>query len=171
MPARTTKLLIGCILVILFALGAFYSIRYINAREQRRNFSRKLAEAVEKKWSNNNAVEVRLKDLTDFTWDRVYIFNPYTSTEKIDKDLDYVWQSAGHTSIYTLDAVILLVFTHKGRVVFYMDLPRYPVDFRGNYKQDGYSPGEAIFNIVKKANQDNGLHWFHLIWKWGNPPT
>lgn len=169
MQIRTVKLMMGCTLLALFVIGILYSIRYIGEREQRQRFSRKLAAAVEKKLNNDNEVEIRLKDLTDFTWDRVHIFNPYTPTEKIDKDLGYVWQSAGHTSIYTLDAIILLVFTNKGKVVFNVDLPRYPGDLRSNYKQGGYSPEEAIFRVVEGAKQDNGLPWIHLIWKWGRP--
>ena len=93
-------------------------------REQRQKFSSRFVAEVERKRSRDSAVEIRLKDLTDFTWDRVYIFNPYTPTEKIDKDLGYIWQSAGHTSIYTLDAIILLVFTNAGKVVFYVSNSR-----------------------------------------------
>ena len=170
MLTRKVKHLLGSILLILFFLGAVYFLGYINTREQRQKFSGRLAAKVERKWGSDNVVEIRLKDLTDFTWDRVHIFNPYTPTEKIDKDLGYVWQSAGHTSIYTLDAIILLVFTNKGKVVFYVDLPRYPGDLRGNYKQGGYSPDEAIFKVVEGAKQDNGLPWLHLIWKWRKEP-
>lgn len=164
MLTRTVRLVIGCTLLILFVLGVLYFLRYMNAREQRQSFSRKLAAAVEKKRSNDNVVEIRLKDLTDFTWDRVHIFNPYTPTEKIDEDLGYVWQSAGHTDIYTLDAIILLVFTNNGKVVFYVDHPRHLGDLRGNYKQGGYRPDEAKFRVVERGTNVNGLPWLRLEW-------
>jgi len=140
----------------------------LNLREQRQRFIGKLDAAVVKERSNDNVSDIRLKELTDFAWDRVHIFNPYTTNEKIDTDLDNAWRSAGQTSIDTLDNIILLIFTNKGKVVFYIDLPRYPVDLRGNYKQGGYSPDEAIFKVVKGAKQDNGHPWLHLIWKWRN---
>lgn len=166
---RKVKLFLESILLIIFVLGAIYFLRYINAREQRQNFSRKLAAAVEKKWSNDNVVETRLKDLTDFAWDRVHIFTSYIGTETIDENLGYAWKPARSIGIYQRDDISLLVFINAGKVVFYVDHPRHFGDFDGNYKKGGYSSDEAIFRVVEGAKQDNGLPWLHLMWKFGNP--
>jgi hypothetical protein len=45
---------------------------------------------------------IKLKDLTDFKWDRVYIFTPYTRHEKIDEALGFVWQPASTTVLRNL---------------------------------------------------------------------
>jgi hypothetical protein len=78
-------------------------------------------------------VEVRLKDLTDFKWDRVYIFTPYTPHKVIDDDLGLVWKPARSIQMDWRDDVNLIVFTENGKVVFYIEHPRGLGDLKGNY--------------------------------------
>jgi len=168
MPTRKVKLVVGCILLVLFVLGALYFLRSMNTREQEQNFSSKLAAEVEKKRSSDNVVEIRFSDLADFKWDRVYIFTPYTPTKRIDEDLGYVWQPARSIDISVRDDINLLIFTNTGKVVFYVEHPRNLGDLDGNYKQGGYSPDEAIFRVVEGEKQDNGLPWLRMKWKMHN---
>lgn len=170
MLTRTAKFMIGCILLILFVPGALYFHKYMSERTQRQKFSLKLAAEVERKRAADNIVEIRLKDLTDFTWDRVHIFTSYIETETIDENLGYAWQPARTINIYQRDDISLLVFINTGKVVFYVDHPRHLGDFDGNYKKGDYSPDEAIFRVVEGAKQDNGLSWLHLMWKWRKNP-
>lgn len=163
------KLVIGCLVLILLVLGACNFSRILNTNAQRQKFSMKLITEIERKRSTNNVVEIRLKDMTDFTWDRVHIFTSYMAVETIDHDLGYTWQPARSIGIYQRDDISLLVFTSNRDVVFYIEQSRYPGDFDGCYKQDGYSPDEAIFRVVEGAKQENGLPWLHLIWKWERP--
>lgn len=137
----------------------------MNTREQRQKFIRKLAAEVEKKRSRDDLVEIRLKDLTDFTWDKVHIYTPYFATERIDEDLGYVWQPARSIGMYQRDDVNLLVFTSTGKVVFYVEHPRHHGDLKGSYKLGGYSPDEAIFKVVERGTHDNGLPWLCLEWR------
>lgn len=92
------------------------------------------------------------------------------ATETIDEDLGYTWQPARSIGIYQRDDISLLVFTNSGKVVFYVDHPRYLGDFDGNHKQGGYSPDEAIFKVVEGAKQRNGLRRLHMMWKWRQTP-
>lgn len=168
MTNRKMKLVIGCFVLILFVLGAWYFLRYMNTRAKMQQLTGKIAAVVEKKRSNDNIVEIRLKDLTDFTWDRVHIFTPYLATETIDKDLGYVWQPSRRIGMYQRDDVTLLVFTNKGQVVFYVTHVRHLGDFKGNYKQGGYSPDEAIFQVVERGTHDDGRPWLSLEWHRAN---
>jgi len=154
--------------MILFILGSLGFLRYMSIRSQRQEFSRKTAAAVEKKRSDNR-VEIRLKDLTDFSWDRVHIFTPYMATETIDKDLGCIWQPARRIGMYQRDDVNLLVFTNNGQVVFYVTHERHLGDFKGNYKQGGYSTDEAIFQVVEKGTHYNGRTWLRLEWQGRKP--
>lgn len=169
MLTRKVKLAIGCILLILFAIGMFNFLRYMNTKGQRKEFSRKFGAEVERKWNSDNPAQIRLKDLTDFVWDRVHIFTPYRATETIDKDLGYAWQPARSIGMYQRDDINLLVFTNIGKVVFYVDLPRYSGDLDGNYKQGGYSPDEAIFKVVQRGKLANGLPYLLLEWQERTP--
>lgn len=166
---RKVKLMIGCILLILFVLGASNFLRFMNARTQRQEFSKKFAAEVEKKRSSDNVVEIRMKDLTDFTWDRVHIFTPYKATETIDEDLGYAWQPARSIGMYQRDDVSLLVFTNTGQVVLYVEHQRHLGDLDGSYKQDGYSPDEAIFEVVERGKPQSGHSWLGLEWQVGEP--
>jgi hypothetical protein len=170
MPTRTVKLVTGCTLLILFIPGVLYLLKYMNERTQRQKFSRNIAAEVERKRGTDNIVEVRLKDLTDFSWDRVHIFTSYIAAETIDENLGYAWKPARSIGIYQRDDINLLVFVDAGKVVFYVDHPRHLGDFDGNYRKGGYSPDEAIFRVVEGAKQANGLAWLHLMWKWRRAP-
>jgi hypothetical protein len=149
MLTRKIKLAAVSVLSILIGLGTLYVLKSVNMRPQRQNFSSKLAAEVEKKRGNNNVVEIRFKDLTDFEWDKVYIFPPYTSHQSIDDDLGFVWEPARSIRMDLRDDVNLIVFTNDGKVVFYVKHPRGLGDLDGNYKRKGYVPDEAIFTVVE----------------------
>lgn len=163
MLSRKVTLVIGCSLLLLFMLG----VRYFpnSAAREREKFSERLAAEVQQKRSRANVAQVRFKDLTDFAWDKVHLFNPYTSTEKIHEDLGYVWPPAQSIGLYTRDDISLMVFMNRGKVVFYVEQPRSPVDVKGNYKQGGYSPDEAIFGVIERGKLVNGLPYVFLKWQ------
>jgi hypothetical protein len=87
MLTREIKLLTLSALLVILGLATLYTLKSMDMRKRRENFSSKLGAEVEKKRSSNNIVEVRLRDMTDFTWDRVYVFPPYTRVERINEDL------------------------------------------------------------------------------------
>jgi hypothetical protein len=159
---RKIKLVAVSILLVLFGLGAMYILESLNARRQRQNFSDKLAAEVERKRSSDKAVEIRLKELTDFEWERVHIFPSYSSHQIIDDDLGFVWQPARRIDISLRDDVNLMVFTEKRRVIFYVAHPRGRGDFDGAYKREGYSPDEAIFSVMEGERQPDGRAWLRL---------
>jgi hypothetical protein len=161
MLKRKIKLAAGSILLVLFVLGGMYILESLNARRQRQNFSDKLAAEVERKRSSDNAVEIRLKDLTDFEWDRVYIFPSYTSHQRVDDDLGFVWQPARRIDMSVRDDVNLIVFTENGKVVFHVAHPRGRGDFDGAYKRGGYSADESIF-MVEGEWQSDGRRWLRI---------
>lgn len=162
MLIRQVKLMTKCALLTLLSLGLLNFLSYMNAEAQRQQFSWRLTAAVERARSDKDVAEIRLKELTDFTWDRVHIFTSYIGTETIDENLGYAWQPARRIGIYQRDDISLLVFTNSEKVVFYVDKPRYPGDFDGSYKQGGYSPDEAVFKVVEGSKQPDGLPWIHL---------
>lgn len=155
-----------CALLTLFFLGALDFLGYLSERAQGQRVSRKVAAAVERARNSNEVVEIRLNDLTDFAWDRVHIFSPYTSAKQIDEDLGYSWPPARDIGQYPNDGFYILVFTNTGKVVFYLKHQRHLGDFKGNYKQGGYSPDEAVFKVIEGTKQPDGLPWLHLKWKW-----
>jgi hypothetical protein len=81
-----------------------------------------------------------------FSWDRLYIFNPYTSCERINEALGTYWLSCKLSAIEYSDSIILLVFTNRGKVVQYLDF----YGIRGcslskSANEKGYLQNEAVF--------------------------
>jgi hypothetical protein len=130
--------------------------------ENAEKVKRRLADSVARKRGNNKEVTVKLKDLTDFKWDRVYIFPPYTRLETIDNDLGFVWPQARSIRIDYRDDINLIVFTDNKQAVAYVEHPRSLGDLDGNYKREGYSPDEAIFIVEEGPLQPNGRPWIRL---------
>jgi hypothetical protein len=123
---------------------------------------KRLADSVARKQGNNEEVTIKLKDLTDFKWDRVYIFPPYTGLETIDNDLGFVWPRARSVRIDYRDDINLIVFTDNKQVLAYVEHPRSLGDFDGNYKREGYSPDEAIFMVEEGPLISDGRQWLRL---------
>jgi hypothetical protein len=74
-----------------------------------------LADAVER--SARTGEPFRLESVTDFEWDRMYAFPPYTPADEIRRGLGIEWADAGDSSIGTSDVVTLLVFMRDRQVV------------------------------------------------------
>jgi hypothetical protein len=100
--------------------------------------------------------------LTDFKWDKVYIFPPYTGLETIDNDLGFVWPQARSIRTDYRDDINLIVFTDNKQVVAYVEHPRSLGDLDGNYKREGYSPDEAIFIVEEGPLQPDDRPWLRL---------
>ncbi len=90
-----------------------------------------------------------------FSWDRLYIFGPYTSAECICNRLGFDWQGVSSTSIRESETVNLLVFVKGQEVVHWFEYPRSDGELEGLVNQKGYSRKEAKFQVHLGA--DNRL--------------
>jgi hypothetical protein len=94
---------------------------------------------------------VRLAEVADFSWDRLHIFDPYSSRDLIESRLGFEWPQADHTGIRDSDGVTLLVFVKSGEVVRYVTQPR-TQDFAGLNQPAGFSPAEAVFTVTPRGD-------------------
>jgi hypothetical protein len=69
---------------------------------------------------------VRMADVTDFEWDTLHVFVPYTSVEEVQKQLGFAWSEATELDLDTRNQ---LVFVKEGRVVKHLFFPRNKGDF------------------------------------------
>jgi hypothetical protein len=118
--------------------------------------------AIGKKRNTPGKVKVSLKEVTDFEWDRVYIFTPYTPLKEIDEALGFQWMQARKFQLERRDDINLLVFTASGEVVGYLKYPRHYGDFSGLKNPEGYSAAEATFNVETKGSDGEGGAWLVL---------
>lgn len=85
-------------------------------------------------------VEVNMRKVTPFEWDRFYIFEPYATADHIDQTLGFKSSLTG--PLY--DEQQLLVFVKNDEVVSAINFPRYSpgADF---LPERSFSIDEAVF--------------------------
>jgi hypothetical protein len=93
-----------------------------------------------------------LKSATNFTWDKVYVFTPYTSHEEIQKALGFQWRQVECTTISTFDSINLLVFVQGKQVVKFAELSRGIVVNFVPKTQQGLSVQNAVFVIQREPS-------------------
>lgn len=134
------------LLVLLSVVGMLVYFVLKASENNRQILQTNLARAI----SQNQAGEIPVVDfssITTFSWDRLYIFGPYTSSEKIDSILGSFWIGSRFTSIKSSDRITLLVFTKNGRVVQYLEFPRGQGDFSPADNGKGYAIEESRFLV------------------------
>ena len=119
------------------------------APHNERSFSGKFELAVAKKRGNKEPVVVEVAQLTDFDWDRMFVFAPYTDVKTVHKTLGYEWRGAEVSQIERMDRFHLLVFTKDSKVVKYFEYPRGGGHFNLNATEwsGGLSKDAAVFSI------------------------
>ena len=105
----------------------------------------------------------RLSSVTDFDWDRVHAFPPYSSREEIVRQLGLEWDGAGDTASRENDSYNLLVFVRGGQVVRAFD------DYVGDGNltcidppvvRGGLSRSEAVLRVSEARNADGSSHHY-----------
>jgi hypothetical protein len=95
--------------------------------------------------------EVDIASLAGFSWERFFVFGPYTPVERIEQQLGFSWPQASQTGIEVGDTFSLLVFEHEQRVVSHFKCPR-TVDFEGLGLKYRFSYGQAVFGVHRRTN-------------------
>jgi hypothetical protein len=97
----------------------------------------------------------RIADITDFTWDKMYIFTPYTTQSQVDRALGFEWQEYQSLGIDSTDTDDLLVFVAGDmgnfKVVKFARCPRGNFRFRQATNGYAYSRDRAVFAVSTKA--------------------
>lgn len=96
--------------------------------------------------TSENAV-VTISSVTDFDWEKLYVFAPYTPIQRIHTQLGFKWVEAEKTHIDSLDTFHLLVFVKNDSVVRHYKLPRRIGDFDGLEIRDMFTPGNDSFEV------------------------
>ncbi|MFZ7945979.1 hypothetical protein [Neobacillus sp. 19] len=109
--------------------------------------NKKLEESIHTVVENKSKSEINITSLAKFTWDKAFIFPPYTTQESIDEQLDVHFKDP--SNIDKRDDIYLLVFLNKGKVVQYAEIKRQKSDFSIGEKKF-LTPSSASIKIVRK---------------------
>lgn len=103
--------------------------------------------------ATDTAINVPL--ITQFEWDTLFIFSPYTSINQIQTQLGYKWEEAERTGIDWTETFYLLVFTKDGKVVRHYKFPRTLGDFQNTEGANAFTKEMAIFEVKRDAGMSS----------------
>jgi hypothetical protein len=103
--------------------------------------------AVETTINKGSTRVIKLAELTDFEWEKVFVFGPYTPDSTIEQSLGFPWSDAHKFSLSSSDSFWLIVFTLNKQVVRVEQMSRRSTSFSTNTLNRGFSPSEAVFTI------------------------
>ena len=86
-----------------------------------------------------------LRDATDFDWDQMYVFGPYTPDYEVERRLGRSWLPAHSVNMENNDGVVLLVFLKGISPVAYVAQSRDLGDFATVDQRRTYTPETAEF--------------------------
>lgn len=99
---------------------------------------------------NGELEAIELAQITPFTWEKLYLFGPYSTSPQIQAVAGSSAASI-QTEIAENDGIVLFVFVAGGEVVAYLDFPRQP-DLAALANTSGYSPAQAVFVLDAKGS-------------------
>lgn len=82
---------------------------------------------------------------TDFEWETLHVFGPYTPNEDVAPRLGFPWSGSIHVDMQMRDDAVLLVFVRSRKVVAYVAHPRGSGDFSVVPMKNAYTPDTAVF--------------------------
>jgi len=104
-------------------------------------------------YENGETSVIDLSLIEAFSWDRFYVFGPYTSLSELESTVGRSWRNICFTHIDVLENHVLLVFTKDRKVVHCLEYPTHTYDFSylANYSS-GYSVQEANFVLDESGS-------------------
>lgn len=100
-----------------------------------------------------------MADLTDFDWQKLYVFTPYTTQKQIDRTLGFEWHDT--EGIELNDTMTLLAFVDDGKVVSHVAQPADKGDFSG-LSEGPWTPESAVFVVADDRDAGLGEEWLVL---------
>ena len=112
-----------------------------------------------------NAKEVRMTAVTDFEWDKLYLFDPYTPRSEICNVLGVQVKNCERVVPFesTDDGVMSMAFLSGTRVVRYSRHIRWNGDFTPSPKRQPIPAERAIFRVQPTGETRDGKPWLRLV--------
>jgi hypothetical protein len=153
------KLIKSTLAIIVVCFLVFYSCTQ-NNRFDSIEFKDLLSERIKSKINNKNRVEIKIRDLTNFKWDTFFVISPYSKISTLEDNLKIDLKIMDKIQIEKRDDITILVFLEHGKVVKFIEYPRWPGDFSELGEVKFYYPNDAFFE-VEEVNRltSNGKKW------------
>jgi hypothetical protein len=129
------------IIVIVLSL-----IMLMGCNQNRVHHNKELEESFHSVMQKENIDQLKLNTLTDFTWDKAFIFTPYTPQENITKQLGAEFKEP--SKISSRDDINLVVFMNNEKVIQYVEVDRKYGDLIAD-DRNALTPMDNIIEIKK----------------------
>ena len=87
-----------------------------------------------------------------FEWDRMFVFDCYTSQTDVESALGFKWSGYKKTSISSSDSVVLVVFVKSQQVATWYEQPRH-IELGGLANGSGYDRADTTFAIDRSGGR------------------
>lgn len=94
---------------------------------------------------NDNLTKITLSELTTFTWDKAFLFTPYTPSKNIEEKLGTRFKDK--SNIEMREDIYLLVFLEESKVVKYAEVDSQGLSF--SVKKGPLTPMNDAINIER----------------------
>lgn len=108
----------------------------------------KLVAEIKQKVENKQSDPISIKALTDFNWDKLFIFNPYTPTSLLESALGKEAYKLKEVEMDSREDINLLVFVNEGQIINFIAFPRLNGDFDKVYRKEGFTPENSNFVVT-----------------------
>ena len=139
---RIFIIIFGLISIGLVSLVFYY--QSTSGENNRRDLRKRFDESINS-YNLGKTTCLDIAKITPFTWDRLYFFRPYRTSDEIDKILGFEWDDVNKTVIGTYEGISLLVFMEGGKVVQYLEYPRGLADFAKLDNGMFFTPQQSCF--------------------------
>lgn len=99
---------------------------------------------------------IDLSAVTTFSWDRLYVFGPYTPLSELESTVGKSWRKICFTQIDVLEGYTLLVFTENKKVIHCLEYPVEKYDFSS---LASYTSGISIQEAKFILDENKSLIW------------
>ncbi|MGN8845975.1 hypothetical protein ACTQ5K_22385 [Niallia sp. Sow4_A1] len=107
--------------------------------------NKSLEKAIYSVVKDKNSTEIELKSLTDFSWDKAFLFQPYSAQEDMSEKMGVNFKDP--SKLDYRDDIYLLVFLNKDKVVQYAEIDRQGSNFN---IEDEYLTKENSKIMIKR---------------------
>ena len=112
-----------------------------------------LSDTVHERITRRDDTPISLARATEFPWDRVFIFQPYTPYEQVVDAIGIPWEGVQRSGIATRDDAVLWVFMRSREIAAFAMYPRRDGDLSEVREPRGLTPEQALF-VARRVEHD-----------------
>lgn len=107
-----------------------------------------VSSAIAREVSKGEGTIIKVASLTNFDWDKFYLFHPYYNKDSIHEVVGQQFLADDEIELGVPEGEVLFVFMKDDHVINYFYHPRRKGDFADFKDHSSFTPHEAIFKVI-----------------------